>query len=228
MHAFRSPDIAFESLPDFPFQPHYLEWNGLRVHHLDEGPSGAPVMQDWGGPIGLRQVCDQPARFERVFILNTWLHHEGYEYSNGIRMWRQMAVNPDALGGDMPTGRIVAMSLRRDGHDRDALAAAYDAPYDGIESKAGARRFPYCIPFAEPEAGNAASQQWCFDTLPTLLPIHIAFGDADGVFTWEWAQQWHHQLPGSTLDRIEGAGHFPQEDATADCLEIVLRRATAS
>ena len=296
MTAFRTPDARFEALTDFSFTPHYLEWNGLRVHHLDEGPRDAPVVllmhgeptwsylyrhwvaplvalgyrvvapdhvgfgrsdkpvdddfyvierhcerirhlidtldlrrisivvQDWGGPTGLRQVCDQPERFERVFILNTWLHHEGYEYSDGIRFWRQMALDPDRLGGDMPTGRIVASSLRRPGHDLEAVAAAYDAPYDGIESKAGARRFPWCIPFGEPEAGNAVDQERCFHALPTLgLPIHVAFGDADGVFTWDWAQRWHAVLPGATLDRIEGAGHFPQEDALDDCLAILRR-----
>ncbi|MEQ1701383.1 MAG: alpha/beta fold hydrolase, partial [Ilumatobacteraceae bacterium] len=44
MDAFRTPDAAFDALPDYPFQPHYLEWNGLRVHHLDEGPADGPVM----------------------------------------------------------------------------------------------------------------------------------------------------------------------------------------
>lgn len=298
MTVFRTPDAAFDALPDYPFTPHYLEWNGLRVHHIDEGPADAPVMllmhgeptwsylyrgwveplvaagyrviapdhvgfgrsdkpvdddwyvierhcerirhlidtldltritivvQDWGGPIGLRQVCDQPERFERVVILNTWLHHDGYQYSDGVRLWRQMATDPAHLGGDMPTGAIVAGTLRRDGHDLDAVRAGYDAPFDGFASKAGARRFPWCIPFAEPEAGNAASQQWCHETLPTLgLPIHVAFGDADPVFTYESGETWHAHLPGSTLDRIAGAGHFAQEDAPTDCLEIVLRYA---
>lgn len=296
MTAFRTPDERFDALTDFPFTPHYLEWNGLRVHHLDEGPRDAPVVllmhgeptwsylyrnwisplvemgyrviapdhvgfgrsdkptdddfyvierhcerirhlidtldlqrisivvQDWGGPTGLRQVCDQPERFERVFILNTWLHHEGFEYGDGIRFWRQLALDPERLGGDMPTGRIVAGSLRRPGHDVEAVAAAYDAPFVGFESKAGARRFPWCIPFGEPEAGNAVDQERCYHALPTLgLPIHVAFGDADGVFTWDWAQQWHQALPGSTLDRIDGAGHFPQEDATDDCLAVLRR-----
>lgn len=33
----RTPDDRFQNLPDFPFQPHYLEVNGLRMHYLDEG-----------------------------------------------------------------------------------------------------------------------------------------------------------------------------------------------
>ena len=296
MDIFRTPDERFERLPGFPFAPHYLDWNGLRAHHLDEGDPDAPVMllvhgeptwsylyrgfidpltaagfrcvvpdhvgfgrsdkpiddewyvierhnerladlieqldlrritivvQDWGGPIGLRQVVDRPERFERVIILNTWLHHEGHEYSDGVRWWRQAALDPDQLGGDMPVGRIVSGSLARTHHDRKALTAAYDAPFDGYGSKAGARRFPFCIPFGEPEAGNAADQQRCYDALPHLgLPIHIMFGDVDPVFPWEGAEQWHDALPGSTLDRIPGASHFVQEDATDDVVAGILR-----
>jgi pimeloyl-ACP methyl ester carboxylesterase len=33
----RTPDARFADLPGFPFQPHYLEWRGLRVHYVDEG-----------------------------------------------------------------------------------------------------------------------------------------------------------------------------------------------
>lgn len=183
------------------------------------------VCQDWGGPIGLRQAVDQPDRFERLFILNTWLHHDGFEYSYGIKWWRQAALDPTRLGGDMPIGRIVAGSLRRPGHDIAALTAMYDAPFPDEASKAGARRFPFCLPFAEPIAGNAADQQRCFEALPNLpMPKHLIFGDADEIFTWEWAQRWHSMLPGSTLDRIVGAGHFVQEDATTDVVHAILSK----
>jgi len=33
----RTPDARFADLPGFPFQPHYLEWRGLRAHYVDEG-----------------------------------------------------------------------------------------------------------------------------------------------------------------------------------------------
>jgi haloalkane dehalogenase len=37
MPIIRTPEERFEDLPDFPFQPHYLNINGVRVHYLDEG-----------------------------------------------------------------------------------------------------------------------------------------------------------------------------------------------
>lgn len=37
--AVRTPDERFEGLPDFPWQPHYRDWEGLRLAHLDERPA---------------------------------------------------------------------------------------------------------------------------------------------------------------------------------------------
>jgi haloalkane dehalogenase len=42
--AVRTPDDAFAGLPDFPFAPHYREWEGLRLAHIDEGDPGAPAV----------------------------------------------------------------------------------------------------------------------------------------------------------------------------------------
>jgi haloalkane dehalogenase len=47
--AFRTPDERFQGLPDFPFEPHYREVDGLRLAHLDVG-SGPPVVMLHGEP----------------------------------------------------------------------------------------------------------------------------------------------------------------------------------
>lgn len=50
MQTLRTPDEAFDDLPDFPFAPHHLEVRDpdgegtLRLHHLDEGDSQGPVV----------------------------------------------------------------------------------------------------------------------------------------------------------------------------------------
>ena len=49
MRFMRTPDDAFDGLPDFPFEPHYAtvadgEGGELRVHYLDEGPAGAATV----------------------------------------------------------------------------------------------------------------------------------------------------------------------------------------
>jgi haloalkane dehalogenase len=45
MDLLRTPDDRFADLPDFPFAPHYVELeDGIRVHHLDEGPADGEVV----------------------------------------------------------------------------------------------------------------------------------------------------------------------------------------
>jgi haloalkane dehalogenase len=46
---YRTPKERFDGLPDFDFQPHYREVDGLRLAHLDEG-EGTPVVMFHGEP----------------------------------------------------------------------------------------------------------------------------------------------------------------------------------
>jgi len=49
MPLLRTPDERFASITDFPFEPHYIEINGARVHYVDEG-SGETILCLHGEP----------------------------------------------------------------------------------------------------------------------------------------------------------------------------------
>lgn len=47
----RTPDERFNNLPDYPFAPHYLDVEGLRMHYVDEaGSTGETVLMLHGEP----------------------------------------------------------------------------------------------------------------------------------------------------------------------------------
>ena len=51
MKVLRTPDERFANLPDYPFAPHYLQIDTLRMHYVDEGPrDGAIVLMLHGEP----------------------------------------------------------------------------------------------------------------------------------------------------------------------------------
>ena len=51
MDFIRTPEKRFERLLDYPFDPHYVELSGLRMHYVDEGPAEAsPVLMMHGEP----------------------------------------------------------------------------------------------------------------------------------------------------------------------------------
>ncbi|WP_421791564.1 haloalkane dehalogenase [Hyphobacterium sp.] len=47
IEALRTPEDRFANLPDWPYEPRYIDdlpgYDGLRMHYVDEGPKGAPV-----------------------------------------------------------------------------------------------------------------------------------------------------------------------------------------
>ena len=51
MQTLRTPDERFASLPGYPFAPHYVEVDGVRIHYVDEGPRDAePILMFHGEP----------------------------------------------------------------------------------------------------------------------------------------------------------------------------------
>jgi haloalkane dehalogenase len=47
--AYRTPDERFADLPEFPYEPRYRTWGGLRLAYLDEG-AGRPLVMLHGEP----------------------------------------------------------------------------------------------------------------------------------------------------------------------------------
>jgi haloalkane dehalogenase len=44
MELLRTPDERFANLPGYPFAPHYVDVDGVRIHHVDEGPRDGEVV----------------------------------------------------------------------------------------------------------------------------------------------------------------------------------------
>lgn len=204
--------------------------------------------QDWGGPIGLAQVAEAPERFARLVIMNTWLHHDTYEYTPALRQWNAQwqagglfdvnIPDPVSIGWFMmlATGRMAPPDLfaivneRR--HPRldpaaDAARRGYDAPFEGfgVEACAGARRFPLSLPFYNPEGGAADDQaRWHEALSGWRKPVHFIWGAEDAVFTEDWGRTWASSFPQATFDLAPHARHFLQETHGAEIAAIFLRR----
>ena len=44
MKALRTPDERFDDLPDYDYEPNYVDVDGLRMHYIDEGPRDGEVV----------------------------------------------------------------------------------------------------------------------------------------------------------------------------------------
>lgn len=175
------------------------------------------VVQDWGGPIGLRVATEMADRFERLVILNTALFRPGPRWpSKGFLQWRAFAErNPD-----LPVGFIVQGATTTELPAE--VIAAYEAPFPTAASKAGAAAFPLLVPLKEDDPGAAemavvseALARW---DKPTL----VAFSDSDPVFPQRAGEKLADRIPGAVFAPIEGASHFLQEDKGEQIAALIV------
>ena len=177
------------------------------------------VVQDWGGPIGLRWAVEHADRVAALAIFNTGLFTG--RVSKGFMAWRNFAEkNPDLPVGFVIQGATVT-------HLTDDVVAAYDAPFPTAESKAGAAEFPLLVPTDE-DSDAARQMRAVADELSRWhKPALVAFFDSDPVFPYPQSGQAFCDLIPSATDqvKVEGAAHFLQEDRGEFLAAEVLRAA---
>jgi haloalkane dehalogenase len=285
--AYRTPDDRFEGLPGWPFAPHYVEQDGLRMHYVDEG-AGDPVLllhgeptwsylyrklipglargarvvapdyfgfgrsdkptepgwysydgacrsverlveeldlrrltvvvQDWGGPIGLRLAVERPERVERLVVMNTGL----FAGRAPSEEWLRFRAFVRRVGTDLRPGQLVRISCVTD--PGDDVIAAYEAPFPVPESKAGALAFPELVP-TEPGHPSAAAMLAVREELARWeKPALVLFSDSDPIFSPRVGERLAELIPGALpAETVAAAGHFLQEDAGERLAERIGR-----
>ncbi len=108
MKTLRTPDERFQSLPGFPYAPHYVDVRGLRMHYVDEG-QGDPILCLHGEPSWsylYRKMIPTLSRKSRVIAPDL----VGFGRSD------KLAERSDytyAMHHDMVAGFITALDLKR-------------------------------------------------------------------------------------------------------------------
>jgi haloalkane dehalogenase len=168
--------------------------------------SATIVVHDWGGPIGLRLAVEQPQRIERLVILDTGLFTGRQRMSDAWIAFRDFVVRTE----DLPISLLVRRACKQD--PGDDVAAAYDAPYPNVASKAGARAFPQLIP-QSPEAPGAEAGQRVQEALrEDRRPTLMLWADSDPVLPLSTGERFAQAIGREPPRTIENASHFLQED----------------
>lgn len=178
-----------------------------------------PMVQDWGGPIGLAVAGRHPDRYRALIIGNTWA-------------WHQPDLRTRAFSGLLggPIGRFMIgrwnvfvtriVPMGHASRDLDAAEMAhYEGPYPDAGSRAPTHVFPREIIAGEAlvrEAEAAVNQL-------AGLPALIVWGTEDFAFDEEARRRWEDTLTDATTVLLDGAGHYIQDDAPEEILTAIDR-----
>jgi haloalkane dehalogenase len=177
------------------------------------------VVQDWGGPIGLRAATVlRPERVARLVILNTGLFNPSRGPTPAWSMFKDFVeANPD-----LPIGMLIQGATTA--NLSDEVLRGYEAPFPNEASKAGAVAFPNLVPLS-PEAPGAEAMLEAREALELWeKPTLVAFSDSDPIFPARSGERWAERIPGAVgFVPIEGASHFLQEDKGEEVAEAITR-----
>lgn len=167
------------------------------------------VVQDWGGPIGLRVATTElPERVGRIVAMDTGVFTGLQKMPVAWHVFRKFVEGVP----NVPVRRLVKGGCKTS--PSPEVLDAYEAPFPNRESKAGVRAFPPMIPLSPDApgaaAGQAVAEALAVDKRPTLL----LWADSDPVLPLESAGKAVERLfPNAGAPTVvENAGHFLQED----------------
>ena len=173
--------------------------------------------QDWGGLVGLRLVAAQPDRFARVVVGNTGLPTGDIPPNDAFKAWQDFS----RTSAQFPIGGIVSGGCKT--KLSDGVIAAYDAPFPDDSYKAGARKFPSLVPTSPDDPAHDANVA-AWEALARFdKPFLCAFSDSDPI-TKGGERQFIGRVAGTAGQahtKVEGAGHFLQEDKGEDLAQVI-------
>ncbi len=220
-HRVIAPDYFGFGRSDKPTQPewyscdrHFQSIERLVCEQLDLS-SVTVVVQDWGGPIGLRLAVEHPERVERLVIMNT-----GVGARAPGEEWLRFQAFMRRVGTDIVAGQLVRISCATE--LSDDVVAGYDAPFPVPESRVGIVMFPELVA----TSGDHPSAAAMIDVREKLSrwdkPALVLFSDSDPIFSAAHAERMAALIPGAGLaETVAGAAHFLQEDRGEEIAERI-------
>lgn len=191
-----------------------------------------PVVQDWGGPIGMGWATRHPEQIAGAVVLNTWA------FVREPRMklpwlFRFLVLGKGGWRRSTQSNIFVEMAVARSGPRRltDEELQPYRAPFPTPDDRVGIARFPQLIPQTHDQGHESwATMAAIEDGLRKLRekPALIVWAKKDRAFRKAQLQRWQQVF--ATVDGphlIEQAGHYLQEDAPGPILDQIERWAAA-
>lgn len=232
-----APDHAGFGRSDKPRDPRWYTLdrhvgNLAKVLDALDAQRVVPVVQDWGGPIGMGWATRHPDQVAGVVVLNTAAFVRDPPVKLPL-LFKLLVLGKGGWKRVVQRNFFVEFLLARGGPRRlgDGELDPYRAPFPTADDRVGMARFPQLIP----ETKNQGHESWATmaqieDGLAHLRekPALVCWALKDRAFRRPALERWQRvftRIDGPHL--IAGAGHFLQEDAPDVILQNIERWAAA-
>ena len=176
------------------------------------------VCHDYGGPITITYALNNPEKYDRLIILDTFLHTElpPFPLSMKIIRIRPLGEMVIKLWGQDIARWALEEGVMDKSQISDALVQRYYAP-DGDPDKMnktmlGTLRVDY-----------TEDLEFIEKNLKTIeKPALILWGDNDKFLPLYLGEKIHKDIAGSKMEILPNCGHFIQEDQPEQATEIIV------
>ena len=174
------------------------------------------VLHDFGGPIGLPVLLDEPERVRSLTIVNSWAWAHGSDRK--LRRLSQLVASPLGRFSYLWLNASPRWLLPASFANRKALSAAVHHHYLAPFAARAERVAPWVLGCEL--AGSDAYYAALWERRASLLgvPTALVWGMRDPAFGPAYLAHWRSALPHARVHALPDAGHFPQEEAPAALL----------
>jgi len=174
------------------------------------------VLHDFGGPIGLPVLLEEPGRVRDVVIVNTWAwaHGEDPRIAKlsrvvaspfGRFLYKWLNVSPRFI---VPQSMIQRQRFTKQAH----------AHYVGPFSARSDRTAPWVLGCELAGSDAYYGSLWARRERLQKVPVTLVWGERDPAFGPAYLARWREALPHAQVHALEDVGHFPQEEAPQQLL----------
>lgn len=178
------------------------------------------VLHDFGGVIGMDYALRNPDKIERLVLLNTWCWDcsEEPEYRKLRRILKSPLLPVLYRWFNFSARFLVPASFGDKKKLSKAIHRHYLAPFANRHQREGTVAF----------ARSLLHDQAWFETLwqqrerLASKPALLIWGMADSFILPKYLDKWLTAFPQAKVVKLNGVGHFPQEEAAEEVAQAML------